>query len=66
MEEFKKGDKVICIPRKLFPKQDPGAGYIEGKQFIIKSIYNGILWPPEGNGIYPYAVRKLNSDYEIY
>lgn len=66
MGKFKKGDEVICIPRKEFPGKDPGAGYKDGKQFIIKSVYNGILWPPEGNGIYPHAVRKVVSNYEIF
>lgn len=67
MEEYKKGDIVVCLPG--FDKLDDsstrgGAGYIEGTMYEVQSC-NSIMWPTiGGRGVYKQAIRHAH-EYEI-
>jgi hypothetical protein len=71
--KFKVGDKVRCKPgfNNIYGNDKyGGAGYEEGREFIICSItYNEIIWDGNGShGIYKHALELVddNINYEIY
>ena len=67
---FKVGDKVKCITKDKY--ENPGAGWKEGKEFIIKKIQRiatrkkyTILWPiNDDHGVYIEYVKHVISGKE--
>ena len=70
--KFKVGDKVRCKPgfnNRSGNDKYGGAGYEEGREFIIYIINGNIAWDNEGShGVYEYALELIedNINYEIY
>jgi len=61
---FKSGDRVRCKPGYDTTEESGGAGYVEGKEFIVGFITNGdenpILWINDGEcGIYAEACQLV-------
>ena len=70
--KFKIGDKVRCklgFNNRYENDEYGGAGYEEGREFIIKKIIDNIVWGGnDSHGIYEYALELIedNINYEIY
>jgi hypothetical protein len=71
--KFKVGDKVRCKPgfnNRSGNDKYGGAGYEEGREFIIKQITdNKVVWNDDFDyGVYEYALELIedNINYEIY